>query len=358
MVLWILRCMYFFEIWFCPDICLGVGLLDHMAILFLVLWSTSVLFSIVGAWVLNLPCTACVLSGESLSLAHSFPKMRLWTSLSLWVSYSQVPCGHQETNRIPRLRRDYSPWLRSTEVFWEKYYTWGFWGRVMDLKGEEGRMQCISCNEVLKGEGGSQFLERSFLRVNLRRWGTNETFENLKEVLYIVGYVVQLPSHVWLLATPWTVAHQAPLSMGILQARTLEWVAMPSSRGSSQPRHRTLVSHIAGRFFTVWDIREALNSARSIQSLPITEGWIVVSVNQRKAWPWEPFLEKVRLAGWKWGGGGWQSSIHSGLNCTSRRWLLLKCSVSWRPTGEDNVAKWTRNRNVSSFQGNWEELKA
>ena len=32
-----------------------------------------------------------------------------------------------------------------------------------------------------------------------------------------------------------TVAHQAPLSMGILQARTLEWVAMPSSRGSSDP---------------------------------------------------------------------------------------------------------------------------
>ena len=31
-------------------------------------------------------------------------------------------------------------------------------------------------------------------------------------------------------------ARQAPLSMGILQARTLEWVAMPSSRGSSQPR--------------------------------------------------------------------------------------------------------------------------
>jgi len=37
---------------------------------------------------------------------------------------------------------------------------------------------------------------------------------------------------------------------GILQARMLEWVAMPSSRGSSQPRDRTLVSCIAGRFFT------------------------------------------------------------------------------------------------------------
>ena len=36
-----------------------------------------------------------------------------------------------------------------------------------------------------------------------------------------------------LFETPWTVAHQAPLSMGILQARILEWVAMPSSRRSS-----------------------------------------------------------------------------------------------------------------------------
>ena len=38
---------------------------------------------------------------------------------------------------------------------------------------------------------------------------------------------------------------------GILQARILEWVAMPSSRGSPQPRDQTQVSHIAGRFFTI-----------------------------------------------------------------------------------------------------------
>ena len=37
---------------------------------------------------------------------------------------------------------------------------------------------------------------------------------------------------------------------GILQARILEWVAFPFSRGSSQPRDRTQVSRIAGRFFT------------------------------------------------------------------------------------------------------------
>ena len=37
---------------------------------------------------------------------------------------------------------------------------------------------------------------------------------------------------------------------GILQARILEWVGSPFSRGSSQPRDQTWVSHIAGGFFT------------------------------------------------------------------------------------------------------------
>ena len=46
--------------------------------------------------------------------------------------------------------------------------------------------------------------------------------------------------HVRLFATPWAVPRQAPLSMGILQARTLAWVALPSSSGSSQPRSPTL----------------------------------------------------------------------------------------------------------------------
>ena len=64
--------------------------------------------------------------------------------------------------------------------------------------------------------------------------------------------------HVQLFATPWAIASQASLSMGILQERTLEWVDMPSSRGSSQLRDWTLVFHIAGGFFTVWPPREAL----------------------------------------------------------------------------------------------------
>ena len=75
-------------------------------------------------------------------------------------------------------------------------------------------------------------------------------------------------SCVRLFVTPWTVgqtaAHQTPLSMEIIQARMLEWVAMPSSRGSSQPRDQTQVSHISGRFFTIQDTRKALQAGWSL----------------------------------------------------------------------------------------------
>ena len=46
---------------------------------------------------------------------------------------------------------------------------------------------------------------------------------------------------------------------GILQARILEWVAIPFSRGSSWTRDQTHVSCNTGRFFTLWATREAHN---------------------------------------------------------------------------------------------------
>ena len=55
---------------------------------------------------------------------------------------------------------------------------------------------------------------------------------------------------------------------GILQARILEWVAVPFSRGSSQLKDQAQVSHIAGRLFTWGVTREVQEycSARSIYS--------------------------------------------------------------------------------------------
>ena len=50
---------------------------------------------------------------------------------------------------------------------------------------------------------------------------------------------------------------------GILQARILEWVTIPISKGSSQPRDRTQVSCTAGRFFTSWATREMNSSSEN-----------------------------------------------------------------------------------------------
>ena len=51
---------------------------------------------------------------------------------------------------------------------------------------------------------------------------------------------------------------------GILQARTLEGVAIPFSRGSSRPRDQTWVSCIVGRRFTVWATREVHHWRRDL----------------------------------------------------------------------------------------------
>ena len=58
-------------------------------------------------------------------------------------------------------------------------------------------------------------------------------------------------SCVQLFVAPWTIAHLAPLSMRILQARILEWVVMPSFRESFQTRDQAQVSHTSGGFFTI-----------------------------------------------------------------------------------------------------------
>ena len=77
--------------------------------------------------------------------------------------------------------------------------------------------------------------------------------------------------HVWLFATPWTVCSLPGCSVhGILQARILEWTAMPSSRGSSWPRDRIHVSSpaLAGSFFTTEPpLRGVVDKTSAIRTL-------------------------------------------------------------------------------------------
>ena len=77
--------------------------------------------------------------------------------------------------------------------------------------------------------------------------------------LYYVHHacIRSLFSHVWLFATHMDCSLPGSSVHGTLQARMLEWVAIPFSRGSTQPKDQTRVSCIAGKFFAIWDTREA-----------------------------------------------------------------------------------------------------
>ena len=75
---------------------------------------------------------------------------------------------------------------------------------------------------------------------------TLERMAEVGDIFYFFKIVkVEVPQSCWTLCDP--MDHTVH---GILQARILEWVTFPFSRGSSQPRNRTGVSCTEGEFFT------------------------------------------------------------------------------------------------------------
>ena len=72
------------------------------------------------------------------------------------------------------------------------------------------------------------------------------------------GWVMFHLSCIQLFAAPWTVVHQAPVSMKFHQARILEWVAISLLQEIFQPRDWTQVACLAGSFFTIWVTKEAI----------------------------------------------------------------------------------------------------
>ena len=77
---------------------------------------------------------------------------------------------------------------------------------------------------------------------------------------YIVFYFALYGCRGPTLCDPWTVAHQAPPSMGFSRQEYWSGLPFPSPGESSQPRDRTQVSRIAGRRFNRWATREAHNT--------------------------------------------------------------------------------------------------
>ena len=89
-----------------------------------------------------------------------------------------------------------------------------------------------------------------------------------------------------------TVACQAPLFMRILQVRILEWVSTLFSRGSSQPRERTHVSTIAGRFFK---IRKPMNTG--VGSLSLLQGIFPTQESNQGFLHWRQILYQLSYQG-------------------------------------------------------------
>ena len=104
----------------------------------------------------------------------------------------------------------------------------------------------------------------------------------------------------------------------IFQARILEWVAIPFSRGSFQPRDWTWVSCIAGRFFTVWTTRRA-----SWRTLELAKCHVLIEI-------WLPSIAESQPPSWETARAVKRAdaleSVRTGLQsqpCTQR--LCLQC---------------------------------
>ena len=102
------------------------------------------------------------------------------------------------------------------------------------------------------------------------------------KMTFIIRYAQSLSS-VWL-CSPMNCSPPGSSVHGIFQARILEWVAMPSSRGFSQPRDQTQVSCTAGGFFTSRDTREA--SFIHTQAQVFMESSFVFSLFVSCLWFW------------------------------------------------------------------------
>ena len=111
--------------------------------------------------------------------------------------------------------------------------------------------------------------------------------EHCLNMIWVCGVEVLVAQSCLTLCDPMDCSPPGSSVHGILQARMLEGVAIPFSRGSSPPRDWTQVSHIAGRFFTIWT-NELIDNCKRLYS-EIGQwglGWQVLCGPWRRCLPW------------------------------------------------------------------------
>ena len=116
----------------------------------------------------------------------------------------------------------------------------------------------------------------------------------------------------------------------ILQARLLEWVTISFSRGSFQPRNRTWVSRIAGRFFTVWATKDQIFKVECFRRALM---WILWRFSLLRTFP--SFVGDISQKG-HWRLLSWSLGIHLQ---PSSSFLLrsLHSSRQWSRAGSETI---------------------
>ena len=122
------------------------------------------------------------------------------------------------------------------------------------------------------------------------------------------------------LSCVWLCDSMVYIVRGILQAKLLEWVAFPFSRGSSWPRDRTQVSWIAGRFFISW----ARGRPRILE-------WVAIPFSRGSSWPRDRTqvsciaggLLTVILVSTAQTDGGWGNQMWKDFEVLIPAWVVL-----------------------------------
>ena len=142
--------------------------------------------------------------------------------------------------------------------------------------------------------------------------GMNRLYEVVASTLFLFSHSI-VPGSV----TPWTVAHQAPLSMGFPQARILEWVAISYSGESSWPRDWTHIKTVwSGCIFFTWMYYEDGYCVWLGKASP-------TSIVKQKAW--KSTLPPILIGNIKWE----PVRVSEPTQVVSLQFQSPMCSVDW-----------------------------
>ena len=177
-------------------------------------------------------------------------------------------------------------------VRWPKYWSFSFninssneYLRLLSLRTDWFELLC----RLKRVFSSTTIQTHPLFRAQPSLWSNSHILTWLLEYYIVCVLVAQL---CLTLCDPINFGPPDPSVCGILQARILERVAVPFSRGSFQPRDRTWVSCIMGRFFAIWATRNSPH-----KGLP-TNLWAKFVVVQplSHVWLWDPM--KCSTAGY------------------------------------------------------------